>query len=542
MDNTISSCDLSLIYPKSALDCADNMSSHALSKSSAASLELDYLIDLKSCDIGSFFTTDPQTVKYRQSTFDDLSNNPEICDILRRMVPFLEDITELRRLGSDAGSDNEGYLYSITEVELYISLLTLLRDELLPFENLLKSEALTEFCRRIRVLTESDYYASINKMLSELSSRVREIKSVTIGVNLDSRLRPESAGVLSVNNDPFKSGEALDRILRLDFRSDDRTTIAKLKPFKKDQAENERLSLTYAFNNALGEVFKSNIHSWKKIIRSYVLENTDFLLRMIPEIEFVTKASEFLRRLRERGCPLCLPEIRPMEEKAYSAVGLVNPVVALKLGGELVPNDFRFDSHGMIYVITGPNRGGKSVITTAVGLSFAMAQLGLPVTAEGAVLSPCDGIFTHFPGEGEDTVDKGRLGEECVRLNQIFDRVTGSSLVLLDESLSSTGSFEGAYIAAEVLSAFSMVGCRGIFATHLHDLAASVDKINGECLPKGGVKIDNLVAEISDEGKRSFRILRKMPDGKSYARDIAEKYGLSLDSLLKKIDSARNSD
>ena len=101
-------------------------------------------------------------------------------------------------------------------------------------------------------------------------------------------------------------------------------------------------------------------------------------------------------------------------------------------------------------------------------------------------------------------------------------------------SLSSTGSFEGAYIASEVLAALSLIGCRGIFSTHLHDLAASVEKINADCLPQGGVRIDNLVAEITD-GRRSFRILRKMPDGKSYARDIAEKYGLSLDRLLSKI-------
>ena len=161
-----------------------------------------------------------------------------------------------------------------------------------------------------------------------------------------------------------------------------------------------------------------------------------------------------------------------------------------------------------------------------------MAQLGLPVTAQSAVISPCDGIFTHFPASSEDTVNKGRLGEECARLREIFDSLTPDSLVLLDESLSSTGSYEGSYIAAELLSAFSLIGCRGIFSNHLHDLAASVERINSECIPKGGVRIDNLVAEIAD-GQRSFRILRKMPDGKSYARDIADKYGLSLEELLK---------
>lgn len=535
MENSLSASDISLIYPEAVLaDESGLVSPHALSRQSVSALELDFLIDLKTCDIGDFFTDDAETLKYRQETFRDLSENPGICPVLRRMVPFLTDITELRRLGSDLSSENEGYLYSITEVELYISLLSLLHDELLPFEQSVKSPAMAEFCKRIHILTESDYYRSLNEKLSELSSRVREIKSVTIGVNLDSRLRPESAGVLSVNNEPFKSGAALDRILRLDFRSDDRTAIAKLRPFMKDQTENEKLALTYAFNNALGDVFKSNINSWKKVIRSYVLENTDFLIRMIPEIEFVTKAAELIGKLKDRGCPLCFPEILPNEEKRFSAEGLVNPVVALKVEDELVPNDFTFDSDGMLFVITGPNRGGKSVITAAVGLAFAMAQLGLPITAKSAALSQCDGIFTHFPQESEDTIEKGRLGEECSRLNAIFDRITGQSLVLLDESLSSTGSFEGAYIASEVLAALSLIGCRGIFSTHLHDLAASVEKINADCLPQGGVRIDNLVAEITD-GRRSFRILRKMPDGKSYARDIAEKYGLSLDRLLSKI-------
>ena len=106
--------------------------------------------------------------------------------------------------------------------------------------------------------------------------------------------------------------------------------------------------------------------------------------------------------------------------------------------------------------------------------------------------------------------------------------------MLLDESLSSTGSFEGAYIASEVLQGFSLARCRGIFSTHLHDLAASVDTINATCADMGGVKIDNLVAAI-ESGSRSFKIVRKNPDGKSYARDIADKYGLSLDKIIEKI-------
>ena len=79
-----------------------------------------------------------------------------------------------------------------------------------------------------------------------------------------------------------------------------------------------------------------------------------------------------------------------------------------------------------------------------------------------------------------------------------------------------------------------MVGCRCLFATHLHELAAEIDRINAEALANGGVKIDTLVAGI-EEGKRSFKIFRAKPDGKSYARDIAQRYGLTYENILKKI-------
>ncbi len=529
--------DISLLYPnEEALRKASVGESGArLSAVTAEQLEVYTLIDLKSCDIGSFFTSDAETIRYRQETFADMTANPELSQTLLRMLPLLSDITELRRMGGDNGASTESYLYSITEVELYTSLMEHLKKGLLPIRDKLKSRAFRAFAERIAYLTESEYYKELNQKLNDLTKRVREIKSVTIGVNLDAQLRPEYAGVLSINNEQFKSGEILDKILRLDFKQGEYTCIASLVPFRKNQSENQQMALGNAFNSAINDVFKTSIRSWKKVVQAYVLENTDFLIRMMPEIEFVVKASELMTRLRERGIPLCRPEIRPMEEKAFAVRDLYNPVVALKIDGEVIPNDFTFDENGMIFVITGPNRGGKSVTTCGVGLAFVLAQLGLHVPASQAVLSPVDAIYTHFPTGSEDTIDKGRLGEECARLDSIFDTLTEYGLALLDESLSSTGSYEASYIASEVLAGFSMARCRCIFSTHLHDLAASVDRINADCVPKGGVKIDNMVAAI-DEGTRSFKVRRAKPDGKSYARDIAEKYGLSFDKILSKIE------
>ena len=156
--------------------------------------------------------------------------------------------------------------------------------------------------------------------------------------------------------------------------------------------------------------------------------------------------------------------------------------------------------------------------------------------AESIAISPVDGIYTHFPTGAEDTIDKGRLGEECARLGEIFDCITANSLVLLDESLSSTGSYEASYIAAEVLSGLAHIGCRCLFSTHLHELAAEIDELNRKSLASGGVAIDTLVAGVEGEGKRSFLITRAKPDGKSYARDIAKSYGLTYENILKRLE------
>lgn len=527
--------EISLIYPSNEhyLNHIDGKDNPNISNEVLNELGLNSIIDLQSSRLCDFFTMDIEVIKYRQSVFEDMLTNPELSDILTKLTPILSDIAELRRLSSDA-DENDSYLYSITEIELYITCMDLMSTEFSPLRDKFKSEALVKLADRVKELTESEYYVDLNERLKELTSRVREIKSVTIGVNLDARLRPETAGVLSVNNEKFKSGDLLQKILRLDFKTDEYTCIASLQPFAKSNNENQQNALNYAFNNALNTVFKSSMRSWKKVVQAYVLENADFLIKLLPEIEFLVKITELINKLKDTGNDLCFPKIQAVESKAFNVKSIYNPVVAYKLDKKMVENDFAFDENGMFYILSGPNRGGKSVISCAVGLTFVLTQLGACVPAKEAVVSPVDGIFTHFPTGSDDTIDKGRLGEECARLDEIFNEITEYSLVILDETLSSTGSFEASYIASEIISGFSMAKCRGIFSTHLHELTSMLDDINEKCTSDGGAKIDTLVAGM-EEGERSFKISRKKPDGRSYARDIASKYGISLENILKKI-------
>jgi hypothetical protein len=240
--------------------------------------------------------------------FEDMLKFPEISATLNRLIPILTDIMELRRLEIDTG-EATSYLESITEIELYISSISTLQEGLAPLRGKLTSTAFSTLADRIAELAESEYYAELNEKLAELTNRVRDIRSVTIGVNLDAQLRPSSAGVLSINAEPFRSGDVLEKILRLNFKDDEYTCIANLVPFGKKQSENQKTALALAFNSAINEVYKQSLRSWRKIVQSYVLENTDFLLNLMPEIEFLVRGTALLRRLQDKGLSLCKPTI-----------------------------------------------------------------------------------------------------------------------------------------------------------------------------------------------------------------------------------------
>ena len=530
--NEIDLSKFSLIYPdeQSQTNHYEGKEAPIIDMFVLEELGLLEVFNLKNSDLDEYFTTNPKVIEHRMAVFSDMLEFPQISVTLNRLIPILTDIMELRRLEADFGDNTESYLESITEIELYIASISTLHDGFADIGDKVKSDAFKALAKRINDLVCSEYYSELNAKLSELTNRVRDIKSVTIGVNLDAQLRPSSAGVLSINPESFRSGDVLDKILRLNFKDDEYTCIANLVPFNKKQSENQRTALSLAFNSAINDVYKQSLRSWKKIVQSFVLENTDFLLNLMPEIEFLVKGTNLLRSLNEKGLTLCKPTI-VTDRNVFVANEIYNPCVALKVDDEIITNDVEFKDDIMIFVLTGPNRGGKSVITCAIGLAQAMLQLGMFVPASSAEISIADGIYTHFPTGADDTIDKGRLGEECARLRDIFVDVTRDSLVLLDESLSSTGSYEASYIAAEVLAGFSRIGCRCLFSTHLHELAAEIDNINARTAKDGGTKIDSLVAGIED-GKRSFKIYRMKPDGKSYARDIADKYGLSYENIV----------
>ena len=217
------------------------------------------------------------------------------------------------------------------------------------------------------------------------------------------------------------------------------------------------------------------------------------------------------------------------------AVGLYNlKLIATEQPENVVPNDLVFDPEKRVYVLTGANRGGKTTVTQAVGQLFILAQSGIPVPAESFEYDPADRVLTHFPADEDKTLDLGRLGEECRRFRELFVSCTPESLLLLNETFSTTSFEEGYFIAADAVRAILGRGTRTIYNTHMHKLAQDLDTVINTGEAEG--KAVSLVAETR-EGKHSFRVVIAPPEGQSFARDIAEKYGVTYESLTASVPS-----
>ena len=131
-------------------------------------------------------------------------------------------------------------------------------------------------------------------------------------------------------------------------------------------------------------------------------------------------------------------------------------------------------------------------------------------------------------------INSSRFTEEVKDLKKIADSISDNSLLLMNESIQSTTPKECLDIAGEFVRIFTMLGARGIFATHLAELALRMDEINSD--PDNRSKIDSIVTTVEEStGERLYKIRRGMPGETSYASVIFDKFGISADEIRRKL-------
>jgi len=497
-------------------------------------LELTNYISAAKFPLEKYLTKNVDVIRYRQSLFRDLIKTPSLRETFQACIDKLEIIKELRQI-RDIRADNETRLYAIKEVETYLDFVNSVYEDLESIREKLESESLLALWKKIEEIYNGEYYQSLKAGTAKLSFSVKNIRSLTIGVNLDATLAPYEAGIISINTEYYHSGDIVSRFMRME-KSDSMTTLAPLTAASASLSGKERQTVMTSLNNALAKIVENNFRSWRQMLKQYFHDqNISFFLSLLPEFKFLLHTTDFIEQMQKYHLPLCTPEVHRIEEKRFSVQKLYNPVIGIKIKEsdpekEIVYNDITFDEDGQLYILTGPNRGGKSVFLNAIGICQLLFQLGLPIPAKSAVLSPVDGIYTHFPDKNGNTYDKGRFGEECARLQEILEKTDSRSLILMDETLSGTDAYEAALIGKEVMTALAIIGARGVFATHLHTLARMKDEINRD--DRITARVDTLTVGI-EKGERTYLVQRTVPDGNSYARDISNKYGLFVEKILE---------
>lgn len=482
--------------------------------------------------------SDPEVLRYRCDVFHDIIRFPKLRE---RIKELLEQLNYLKELEHSAKDNTAAPIWQLInrlhELDVYVNCISGINESLT--ENAICSAGLMQMKEYVSSVYHQSGFEHLAEDIKDMMGHIGQIRSISLGVNLDSHMRPVEVGIVSMNDTTFSRPGVLSKFL--DFASKKSEIhngtsfdgMTKIHAVGKVAGDDPLMS---TLSRVVTEMLGSTVRQLKNKLSRYVDISGYSLTKLIPEFIFYIRWAEYCEKLMAMGIPMCKPEIMDAKNREMTATGLYNLKLAMnKERGQqidIIANDIEFNEEHGIYIMTGPNRGGKTTFTQAVGILFLMAQHGLYVPAESARITPADNIYTHFPADENQTVNLGRLGEESKRLSEIFAVASNKSLLLFNESLATTSFVEGLYIAKDVVRALRYLGARTIFNTHMHELAMNLDQMNSG---EGDLNVASLITGIHD-GERSYKVFLAPPEGVSYAKDIAEKYGVTFGQLKESID------
>ena len=229
------------------------------------------------------------------------------------------------------------------------------------------------------------------------------------------------------------------------------------------------------------------------------------------------------------------PEIS--NERIFNVVAGRHPVIEQILNKEkdtsFISNNCNL-SDQKIWLITGPNMGGKSTFLRQNAIINIMAQMGSFVPAEKATIGISDRIFSRV-GSGDD-LSRGQstFMVEMIETASILNHATEKSFVILDEIGRGTSTWDGMSLAWSIIEKLhNDINCKTLFATHYHELTTlerSLKKLSLKTLE---------AKEYNDEIIFLYNLVNGSAN-KSYGLEVAKLAGVPFDVIKRAKDILKN--
>ena len=461
---------------------------------------------------------DPAICRYRTGVFEDLLKYPDMRKQLQTLldkVQFLNDYGSFKR-EHDSRRGLWELLHRLSELHDYILCVEDIQKCLDSYET--SSEGLSDLKEYLDRIYRDSFFAELKKDVESLDADTSSLRSLTVGINLNKSFEVDSIGLISVNSKEFKGSGILNnftnavlsknnikdsnewngsmhfnQITGSEFESKlgsfGAFTAALYHPYmartlasapEKDATR----YLTHFFDKDVSHALGHLVKKLEQVLARYISFSINDIAGLIPELLYYVRWAEYTEGLISKGYKLNPAETMQNDTNVrMNSEGLYNlklAALAAEEPSDIVLNDIDFTNEHTVYLLTGANRGGKTTITQAIGQLFVMAQGGIRVPAQKFVYAPVDCIYTHFPADEDKTMDLGRLGEECRRFKEIYIDCTKDSLLLLNETFSTTSFEEGYYIAYDAVRALLKKGVRTVYNTHMHKLATQIKVLNDE--------------------------------------------------------------
>jgi DNA mismatch repair protein MutS len=481
-------------------------------------LNLDQIVDAVTAgkeeyNLKPFFYTplrDIGTIKYRHEIMQDLEN-PVVS---ARVKSFAHKMRTMR--GHLAQAEKLYYKYQkkawfLDAVEIYCDAVHSLAHDLSAADP--KSRGLLAFSQYLTSYVGSEPFTSLvaqtKKLKTDLSAAQYcvHIKGGTLRVRKYESERDYSAEV-EETFEKFKQGAVEDYKVKFSEPADMNHIEAKILDF-------------------VAALFSETFSS----LNEYCAKNHDYLDRTIAvfdrEIQFYLAYLEHAAKFKRAGLQFCYPQISDecKEVRNYDGFDLALAHKLIGAKSSIVCNDFYLKGKERIFVVSGPNQGGKTTFARTFGQLHYLASAGCPVPGRDAQLFLFDKLLTHFEKEENIGTLRGKLEDDLVRVRDILRQATPNSIVVMNEIFTSTTLQDAIFLGEKIMQSVVDVDALCVWVTFVDELASF------------GEQVVSVVSTVVPENPtlRTFKIVRRPADGLAYAMSIAEKYRLTYDRLRERV-------